>query len=271
MERFKITALQIPLIKDKRDIRSTIKSHLKEKTDFVILPEMFCCPYDTKAFPAYAEKEGGETWQILSCLAKEEQVFLIAGSVPETDGDGRIYNTSYVFDRDGKKTARHRKMHLFDIDVKGGQCFRESDTLTAGDRVTVFETEFGKMGVCICYDVRFPEMFRLMADKGAKAVFVPGAFNMTTGPAHWELTFRARALDNQMFVLGCEPSRDASSSYVAWGHTILTDPWGRVVKELDEKPGILSAEIDLTEEENVREQLPLLRQRRKDIYCLHEK
>lgn len=236
-----------------------------EKVDIVVLPEMFTCPYHTDCFPIYAEKQGQESWQRLSQIAKEKQIYLIAGSIPERDGN-HIYNTSYVFDREGRQIARHRKMHLFDINVKGGQYFKESDTLTPGQDVTVFSTEFGVMGLCICYDFRFPELSRLMVDQGAKILFVPASFNMTTGPLHWELLFRQRAVDNQVFTVGASPCRNMKDSYHSWGHSILCDPWGKILKELDEKEGMWIQTIDLEETDRVREQLPLLQHRRKDIY-----
>ncbi len=249
--------------------------------DMVCLPEMFCCPYETKNFPAYAEP-GGEAsmvWSKCSALAKEYGIYLAAGSMPELaieEGDGcmpeaRIYNTAYVFDREGRQIARHRKMHLFDIDVKGGQCFRESDTLTAGDQVTVFDTEFGKMGLCICYDVRFPELARLMSLAGARMVLVPAAFNMTTGPAHWELAYRSEAMYNQVFYVATSPARDMEASYHAWGHSMVADPWGAVAAEMDEKEGYQVVELDLSAVEPVREQIPMLKQRRTDIYELKQK
>ena len=118
----------------------------------------------------------------------------------------------------------------------------------------------------ICYDIRFPEFARRMVLQGAKMIFVPAAFNMTTGPAHWELTFRARALDNQIYMLGCAPSRNVQAGYISWGHSIVTDPWGQVRNQLDEKEGILIEEIDLEREEQIREQLPLLKHRRIELY-----
>ena len=252
----------------------TVKAYLEkikdEKPDFVILPEMFCCPYQTENFPIYAEEEGGLIWQQLSAYAKQYGVYLIGGSMPEKDAEGNVYNTCYVFDREGKQIGKHRKVHLFDIDVKGGQTFKESDTLTAGDSDTVFDTEFGKMGVMLCFDIRFPELSRMMVNDGARIVFVPAAFNMTTGPAHWELSFRTRALDNQIYMVGCAPARDVSAGYISWGHSIVTDPWGRVIDMLDEKKGILLAELDMDYEEQVREELPLLKSRRKDIYQLSQ-
>ena len=274
MEKIKIAAIQMSTVADKMENVRTVKTYLEkikdENPDFVILPEMFCCPYQTENFPIYAEKEGGPVWQQLSGYAKQYGIYLIGGSMPEKDAEGNVYNTSYIFDREGKQIGKHRKVHLFDIDVKGGQTFKESDTLTAGDSDTVFDTEFGKMGVMLCFDIRFPELSRMMVNDGARIVFVPAAFNMTTGPAHWELSFRTRALDNQIYMVGCAPARDVSAGYISWGHSIVTDPWGRVIDMLDEKKGIILAELDMDYEEQVREELPLLKSRRKDMYKLEK-
>ena len=274
MEKIKIAAIQMSTVADKMENVRTVKTYLEkikdENPDFVILPEMFCCPYQTENFPIYAEKEGGPVWQQLSGYAKQYGIYLIGGSMPEKDAEGNVYNTSYIFDREGKQIGKHRKVHLFDIDVKGGQTFKESDTLTAGDSDTVFDTEFGKIGVMLCFDIRFPELSRMMVNDGAKVIFVPAAFNMTTGPAHWELSFRTRALDNQIYMVGCAPARDVSAGYISWGHSIVTDPWGRVTDMLDEKKGILLTELDMDYEEQVREELPLLKSRRKDIYQLSQ-
>lgn len=274
MEKIKIAAIQMSTVADKMENVRTVKAYLEkikdENPDFVILPEMFCCPYQTENFPIYAEKEGGPVWQQLSGYAKQYGIYLIGESMPEKDAEGNVYNTSYIFDREGKQIGKHRKVHLFDIDIKGGQTFKESDTLTAGDSDTVFDTEFGKIGVMLCFDIRFPELSRMMVNDGAKVIFVPAAFNMTTGPAHWELSFRTRALDNQIYMVGCAPARDVSAGYISWGHSIVTDPWGRVIDMLDEKKGILLAELDMDYEEQVREELPLLKSRRKDIYQLSQ-
>lgn len=274
MEKIKIATIQMSTVADKMENVRTVKTYLEkikdENPDFVILPEMFCCPYQTENFPIYAEKEGGPVWQQLSGYAKQYGIYLIGGSMPEKDAEGNVYNTSYIFDREGKQIGKHRKVHLFDIDVKGGQTFKESDTLTAGDSDTVFDTEFGKIGVMLCFDIRFPELSRMMVNDGAKVIFVPAAFNMTTGPAHWELSFRTRALDNQIYMVGCAPARDVSAGYISWRHSIVTDPWGRVTGMLDENEGILLAELDMDYEEQVREELPLLKSRRKDIYQLSQ-
>ena len=257
---FEVIALQKKTYSDPGQNRDAVKAMLDSYSgpdpDFVVLPEIFTCPYDNKCFPQFAESGEGETYRFLANLARERKAYVIGGSIPELE-EGKIYNTSYIFDRGGKLIGRHRKIHLFDIDVQGGQYFKESDVLSPGTQITVFDTEFGKMGICICFDIRFPDLFIEMRKAGAKMVFIPAAFNMTTGPAHWETLFRSRALDQQIYVLGCSPARDEKASYVAYGHSILTDPWGSVVCELGAEEGMLFAQIDTERVDRVRRQIPL--------------
>ena len=268
----KVAQIQAHVYDDKMknldELRKKMEGIKDQNIDVVTLGEMFNCPYLTHNFPIYAEEEGGQTWQILSQTAREYGVYLSAGSVPEKDGHGNVYNTAYVFDRSGNQIAKHRKVHLFDINVKGGQAYKESETLTAGDSYTVFDTEFGKMGICICFDFRFPEIARLMVMDGAKVILVPAAFNMTTGPAHWEIMLRGRAVDNQCFVIATSDARDENAGYVSWGHSMVVSPWGDIVQEMDEKEGILITEIDLEYVKKIRQQLPLLSARRTDLYEL---
>lgn len=270
----RIAQLQTKVFKEKEKCLDEAEKKLEllrdKGIDLVTLGEMFNCPYKTSNFPIYAETDGGETWQRLSAMAKKYGVYFSAGSVPEKDEKGRIYNTAYVFDRNGKQIAKHRKMHLFDIDVEGGQYFKESDTLTAGDGYTVFETEFAKIGLCICFDCRFPELARLMVQAGAKIILVPAAFNMTTGPAHWEIMFRSRALDNQCYMIGTSCARDENSEYLAWGHTLIVSPWGSIIQEMDEKEGYIVNDIDIGYVDKIRSELPLLSARRIDIYNVTE-
>lgn len=250
-------------------VRELVRQAAAQKPDLITLPEIWNGPYQQELFPSFAEPRFGSSWQLLSELAAEYGIWLSGGSIAERE-DGRVYNTAYVFDRTGREAARHRKMHLFDINVTGGQHFMESQTLTAGNEVTVFDTELCRMGLCICYDLRFPELSRLMVDRGAKLILVPAAFNMTTGPAHWELLFRQRAVDNQVFCVGTSPARDEAASYHAWGHSIVTDPWGRVVTQLDAAEDIRVVELDLDLVEQIRAELPLLAHRRADVYRLEE-
>ena len=263
--------IQMPVTADKAENLTVARDYVRRAADggaqLAVLPEMFCCLYTNEAFRANAEPAGGPVHTAMAGLARETGLWLVAGSMPEADGE-RIYNTSFVFDPAGHQAAFHRKMHLFDIDVKGGQRFMESETFTAGDSVTVFDTPFGKLGLCICFDLRFPELARCMALAGARAIVTPAAFNMTTGPAHWELLFRQRAVDNQLFTLGVAPARDEKGPYVSYGNTILCSPWGEVLARAGSAPALLLADVDLNQNESIRAQLPLLSARRTDVYRL---
>ena len=231
----------------------------------IALPEMFSCPYSNDYFREFAEEEDGPTVGYLSLLAEELKVYLIAGSVPELEGD-KVYNTSYSFDKTGKVIGKHRKVHLFDIDVKGGIRFQESETLSPGTDMTVFDTEYCKIGVGICYDVRFPELFRKMTLAGAQLIVLPGAFNMTTGPAHWDLTMRARALDNQVYFAAVSPARDLDGPYQAYGGSCIVNPWGEFCGKTDSREAVVYSDIDLDYVEEIRNQLPLLKHRRPELY-----
>lgn len=274
MTKIKIAALQTKVYADKmenlKQLAKILSSTELRGVDFVTLGEMFNCPYQTSNFPTYAEIEGGECWRLCSQLAAKHHIYLSAGSMPELDAEGRVYNTAYVFNRDGRQIAKHRKMHLFDINVSGGQSFKESDTLAAGNRVVVFDTEFCRMGLCVCYDFRFPELPRLMSQAGANVILVPAAFNMTTGPAHWEIMFRQRAVENQVYAIGTAPARDENGVYVSWGHSIAVSPWGNILYQMDEKEGMAITELDMEEVSRVRAELPLMQRRRTDVYQLEE-
>lgn len=266
--------IQMPVTADKRENIETACRKIREAkargTDVAVLPEMFCCPYDNACFRSFGEAGGGEAQAALSALAAELQIYVVGGSLPELE-DEKVYNTSYVYGPQGTVLARHRKVHLFDIDVKGGQRFMESDTLSPGNAVTTFETEFGTMGLCVCFDLRFEELARCMCLRGARCIFVPAAFNMTTGPAHWELLFRQRAVDNQCFTVGVAPARDESASYVSYGNSIAVDPWGTVLCRAGAEKAILYADLELSRLEDVRRQLPILAARRTDLYEIRER
>jgi omega-amidase len=270
MTSLKIGLIQMRVVADKEaNLRCAVEriaECARQGAQVVSLPEMFCCPYHTANFPVYAEPQGGPAWARLAEAARANRVTLVGGSMPEVDEAGRVYNTCYIFDPAGQQIGKHRKVHMFDIDIPGRQTFRESATLTPGDGYTVVDTPFCKMGVAVCYDLRFPELARLMVQQGARVFVVPGAFNMTTGPAHWELLFRARAVDNQVFTLGCAPARDESAGYVSYGNSLAVTPWGEVTQRLGGEEGLLIADLDLSLVDKVRAELPLLSQRRTDLY-----
>ena len=274
-EPLRIAQAQMPVITDPAACRDYLETAAEkaagQKAQFLLLPEMFCCPYDTASFPEYAEEEGGPVYTLCSELARKYGIYFSAGTIPERDSRDRIYNTAYMFDTEGQQIAKHRKMHLFDIQVQGGQHFRESDVLSAGNSVTVFDTVFGTFGLAVCFDIRFPELFRLMALKGARIILVPAAFNMTTGPGHWELLFRSQALNNQLFTIGTAPARNPSASYVSWGHSIVAGPWGNVISQTGAEEDFRITEIDPEETRRAREQIPALTGRRTDVYNLTER
>ena len=266
---FKLALCQTKGSFDKKESMRTVSEYVAEAAEkgaqVVSLPEMWNCPYSNEYFREYAETEDGKTVEFLSKLAAETGVYLIGGSIPEVSGD-KIYNTSYSFDKKGELIGKYRKVHIFDIDVKGGIRFMESDTLTAGSDMTVLDTEFCRIGVAICYDVRFPDWFKNMALAGAKLIVLPGAFNMTTGPAHWDLTMRARALDNQVYFAANSPARDEEGPYTAYGGSCIVNPWGEFVAHGDENPSIIYGDIDIDYVDSVRNQLPLLKHRREELY-----
>ena len=270
----RVALIQMRVTADKaanlRTACEKIRAAKQAGADIAVLPEMFCCPYENRCFRAYGEPEGGEVQETLSRLAAELGLYIVGGSIPEL-AEGNVYNTSFVYGRNGQLLARHRKVHLFDIDVEGGQSFRESDTLSPGNAVTTFETEFGTCGLCICFDLRFEELARCMCLRGAKVLFVPAAFNMTTGPAHWELLFRQRAVDNQCFTVGVSPARDEHASYVAYGNSMAVDPWGTVLCRAGAEETTLLADLEFDRLKAVRKQLPILSARRTDLYEVRER
>jgi len=250
------------------------------KPDLIVLPECFNSPYGHVHFPVYAEPieyKQGEKYnveasksvsvQVLSEAAKTEGVWLLGGSIPEKDpSDGRIYNTSTVYSPQGELVAIHRKVHLFDIDIPGKIKFKESETLTGGSTSNFFDTEFARVGLGICYDVRFPELAMISARQGCHVLIYPGAFNMTTGPLHWELLVRARAVDNQVYFSMCSPARDLTAGYHAWGHSLVVDPMGSKLVEAEDGETILHTRVDPKTFNDARAGIPVTVQRRFDVY-----
>lgn len=234
----------------------------------VALPEMFNCPYSRPYFRTMARLGHEKTVAAMSRWAKDNSIVLVGGSIPEVDGD-KIYNTCFVFDENGQQIARHRKVHLFDIDIPGMR-FSESATFTPGDQVTVFDTKYGKMGVAVCFDIRFPELFRAMAVRGAQIIFLPAQFNMSTGPTHWEMSLRSRAVDNELFVVGASAARYDGFDYECWGHSTVCDPFGDVVTACDEREQILYATVDLDRIDETRHRLPTFLHLRRDVYTVAE-
>lgn len=236
--------------------------------DFVCLPEMWNCPYTRHYFKLYAGLGHESVVAEMIRWARENNIYLVGGSISETE-DGKIYNTCFVFDREGKVIAKHRKVHLFDVDLPNLR-FKESDIFSRGNEITLFDTEYGKMGAAVCFDIRFPELFRSMTMRGAKMIFVPAQFGTNTGSKHWELMLRARAMDNEIFVAGASCARYEGFKYECWGHSTVVDPMGMVISTCDEKEQIIYADIDLTKVEDTRAQFPTVTRLRRDVYTVSD-
>jgi len=273
---------QINVTEDKKENIATARKAVAEAAaqggQLVVLPEIWNGPYAASSFPKYAEPipataaelsaEANPSTFMLAQVAKQHKVWLIGGSISERSPDGKIYNTCLVFNSEGEIVAKHRKVHLFDINIPGRITFKESETLSPGDNCTTFDSPWGKVGVGICYDMRFAELALLMRRQGCKLLVYPGAFNMTTGPAHWELLHRARAVDNQVYVAGVCAARNPATAYQAWGHSTVVSPWADVVATTDHAPAIITTTLDMDKVEEIRGQVPISFQRREDIYTL---
>ena len=270
-QRMKIALIQNRVTKDKqKNIDRAfflVRQADKSGANLVALPECFQTPYGNQYFADYAEPIPGPTTAQLKALALELRIYLIGGSIPERDG-GMLYNTTTVFNPEGEMILKFRKLHLFDIDIPGEFSFFESDTLSSGSKLGFFDTNICRVGIGICYDIRFPELAMLMNDLGSRLLVYPGCFNMITGPAHWELLIRSRALDNQCFCCAVSQARDSTSSYVAWGHSTISNPWGEVIAKAGFEEEIILSELDFQWQDKVRNQIPIQRQKRKDIYKL---
>ncbi|CAA2989687.1 omega-amidase, chloroplastic-like [Olea europaea subsp. europaea] len=274
ISKFKIALCQLYVTSDKdRNVahaRETIEEAARKGAQLILLPEIWNSPYSNDSFPVYAEEidaNKSPSTAMLSEVSRRLKITIIGGSIPERSGD-RLYNTCCVFGTDGKLKTKHRKIHLFDIDIPGQMTFKESKTLTAGETPTIVDTDVGRIGIGICYDIRFQELATIYAARGAHLICYPGAFNMTTGPLHWELLQRARAADCQLYVATCSPARDSNSSYVAWGHSTLVGPFGEVIATTEHDEAIVISEIDYSLIEQIRTFLPFQRQRRGDLYQL---
>ncbi|XP_052866611.1 omega-amidase NIT2-like [Anopheles cruzii] len=270
---FRIALLQLKVGASKtqniENAVSKIRTAVADKGARVVaLPECFNSPYGTQHFPEYAEEiPTGETSRSLAAIAKELGIYLIGGTIPERCSvNSKLYNTCTIWSPEGTLMATYRKIHLFDINIPGGIQFRESDVLTGGAKLASVAIDGAKIGIGICYDIRFDELARLYRNQGCDMLIYPGAFNMKTGPLHWELLARARANDTQSYVATISPARDASAGYIAWGHSMVVDPWARIVSEATDGEEMVVADINLKIVDEVRSQIPIFSQRRTDLY-----
>ena len=256
----KIACCQMEVTRDKENnlerAAKMVETAAQQGAELIVLPEMFQCPYENQAFPEYAEPENGKSVRFLAELSRKYQCILVGGSIPEQE-KGHYYNTCFVFEH-GNYLGKHQKYHLFDVNIPGKISFQESSILSSGEHFSVFSTSIGKIGVGICFDLRFPEQWIQMALDGAKLLICPAAFNPVTGPKHWDLLLRARAIDSQCFVAACSPAYHPTASYHAYGHSCVVSPWGEILQQLGNQQEILFVEIDLEQVAEVRQQIPIL-------------
>jgi predicted amidohydrolase len=231
----------------------------------VALPEMFAyMRREGQRFPHAQALEGGILERVRG-WARALSVRILAGSIAESvPGGERVYNTSALVGPDGALEARYRKIHLFDVDLgaSGGGIYAESKSIAPGEEVVVADTDIGGVGLSVCYDLRFPELYREQAARGARWLMVPSAFAPATGKDHWEVLLRARAIENQAFVLAPAQCGAHSLDRASHGRSLIVDPWGVVLAQLGDAPGVAVAECSLSRLERVREALPALRHRR---------
>jgi predicted amidohydrolase len=239
--------------------------------DLAALPEVFMYLGSPSRVRELAEPlDEGSVCGRLSAVAQERAMWVLGGSVLERDG-GAVFNTSPLFDRRGDRVARYRKIHLFDVDLAGQPPFRESATYASGSELVTHEIEHARVGLSICYDLRFPELYRGLMAQGAQVLLVPAQFQWATGRDHWHVLLRARAVENQCYLVApgqWGPFGPADQHRRSYGHSLVADPWGAVIAEAPEEgTGVTFADLDLAELRDVRERLPALRHRRLGVTC----
>ena len=232
----------------------------------VVLPEKFNVLGSPDQLRAGAEPVPGPTTDWAAALARDLGLWLVAGSIVErVEGDDKLRNTSVLIGPDGELRATYNKLHLFDVEVEG-TVYRESDAEAPGDEEVVADAGGLRIGMAVCYDLRFPELFRIMALRGARAISLPSAFTVPTGRAHWEVLVRARAIENQVFMIAAGQIGKHPPHHESYGHSMIVDPWGVVLAEAPDEECFVAADLDLEAQEQVREKLPSLAHRRPEAY-----
>ena len=269
----KVSLIQMNSISDKAANIAAAKALIEravteEKPDWVLLPEQFDWA-GGKRGDKLANCEtlpGGPAYAMAQTMAKTHRIFLHAGSIMErVAGEDRIHNTTVVFNREGEEIARYRKIHLFDVTTPDGVPYRESETVKPGDAVVTYDCEGVTVGCSICYDLRFPDLFLALAEKGAQIIALPAAFTMQTGKDHWEVLLRARAIETETYV--CASAQTGSFTVgneqrQTYGHSLIADPWGHVVAKASDGVGIVSSRLDLSQVKRVRDLIPVAQHRR---------
>jgi len=268
----RITVLQVNSRHDKeanvREALRLLELAAERGTDVAVLPENVNYLGPKEGLLGAAEEIPGPTSEAFAAKARELGVWILAGSIPEVSEHGdRNYNTSLLFDRQGEIAARYRKVHLFDVEIAGNVSAQESATVAPGEEVVTADVEGHTVGLSICYDLRFPELYRDLALRGAEIMFVPAAFTLYTGKDHWATLLRARAIENQCFVVAAGQIGPHEPNMSCYGRSMIVDPWGTVLAQAADGVGIAHADLDLDRISEIRRQLPSLANRRPDVYA----
>lgn len=223
--------------------------------------------------PRKAEEiPNGPTISLMAKKAREHKIWIHCGSISEYNPNGeKNYNTTVLLNPDGEEVARYRKLHAFDITLQDGTETRESDRMQIGQDIVMVDTELGKIGLSICYDIRFPELYRYMAMNGCQIIFTPANFQMQTGKDHWECILRTRAVENTCYIVSPAQIGIKRGKSMSYGSSLVADPWGTVIARAKETAGVTMAEIDLDYLDQIRRKLPCLKNRRSDIYDVIKK
>jgi len=272
MRKFLIGIIQLDTQNDKGKNLAQICEYIDEAArkgaQLVALPEVMNLLGDNVGEGGGAEPIPGYSTEILARKAKELGIYIHCGSIKEEiPGDTKGFNTTVMLDREGKIVARYRKLHTFDVTLTDGTVCNESARIQPGAEIVTVDSDLGKLGFAICYDIRFPELFRLLALDGAQIIFTPANFTLPTGKDHWEPILRARAIENGCYIVA--PAQIGKKpNFTAFGNSLVVDPWGTVIARSKDQPGVTLAEIDLDFLDKIRGQIPSLKNRRSDIYEL---
>jgi deaminated glutathione amidase len=269
-QKLKIAALQMvstPKIEENLDCAALlIRKAKKAGAQMVLLPEYFTimANKETDKLLLVEEHNNGRVQSLLSSLAKELGVWIVGGTHPISSADpNKPYARCYVYNADGACVCWYDKVHLFDVEVDDRhKSYQESRFSTAGNHVISFESPWGKIGLAVCYDLRFPELFRQQAEQGAKLLLLPAAFTKVTGKAHWDILLKARAIENLCFVVASAQAGLHENGRETWGHSCIISPWGETLDSLKFEPGYVLAELDFKAQKNLRAEFPVLNHRR---------
>jgi deaminated glutathione amidase len=267
----RVAAVQLNSTNDKDRNLETARRLVREAAaagaELVALPEKWNLLAPPAELEAGAEElDGGVSTEAARGWAREHGIHVLAGSIGErVAGADRLFNTSALIDPSGGLIAVYRKIHMFDVEV-GGVTYRESEAEQPGDEIVTAAAGAVELGLTVCYDLRFPELYRILAVRGARLITVPSAFTLATGRDHWEVLLRARAIENQAFVLAPNQVGEAPPHYVSYGRSMIVDPWGVVLAQAADREGVIVADLDLERQAAIRESLPSLANRRPEAY-----